>query len=279
MKLYDRILPPRVLELPNGKQILKYRSRAPLWALEVVLLTALSVKVTGFDMGILAARIREFFVILGEMLPPDWGYLSQVWQPLFDTIKMSLLGSAIGSLLVVPFAMLASTNIIRSRLVVSAVRLLLSIIRTLPTLVTALIATYIFGLGTLAGTTAIAIFTFAYIGKILYEEIETVDMGAFEAMEAMGATKARAFVSSIVPQVLPSYLSNCLFCFEGNVRYASILGYVGAGGLGLILNEKIGWREYSSVGMILAVLFVTVFIIETISRAARRRLVQGGEHE
>mgnify|MGYP001778101188 FL=1 len=279
MKLYDRILPPRVLELPNGKQILKYRSRAPLWALAVALLTALSVKVTGFDMGILAARIREFFVILGEMLPPDWGYLSQVWQPLFDTIKMSLLGSAIGSLLVVPFAMLASTNIIRSRLVVSAVRLLLSIIRTLPTLVTALIATYIFGLGTLAGTTAIAIFTFAYIGKILYEEIETVDMGAFEAMEAMGATKARAFVSSIVPQVLPSYLSNCLFCFEGNVRYASILGYVGAGGLGLILNEKIGWREYSSVGMILAVLFVTVFIIETISRAARRRLVQGGEHE
>ena len=279
MKLYDRILPPRVLELPNGKQILKYRSRAPLWALAVALLTALSVKVTGFDMGTLAARIREFFVILGEMLPPDWGYLSQVWQPLFDTIKMSLLGSAIGSLLVVPFAMLASTNIIRSRLVVSAVRLLLSIIRTLPTLVTALIATYIFGLGTLAGTTAIAIFTFAYIGKILYEEIETVDMGAFEAMEAMGATKARAFVSSIVPQVLPSYLSNCLFCFEGNVRYASILGYVGAGGLGLILNEKIGWREYSSVGMILAVLFVTVFIIETISRAARRRLVQGGEHE
>ena len=279
MKLYDRILPPRVLELPNGKQILKYRSRAPLWALAVALLTALSVKVTGFDMGILAARIREFFVILGEMLPPDWGYLSQVWQPLFDTIKMSLLGSAIGSLLVVPFAMLASTNIIRSRLVVSAVRLLLSIIRTLPTLVTALIATYIFGLGTLAGTTAIAIFTFAYIGKILYEEIETVDMGAFEAMEAMGATKAWAFVSSIVPQVLPSYLSNCLFCFEGNVRYASILGYVGAGGLGLILNEKIGWREYSSVGMILAVLFVTVFIIETISRAARRRLVQGGEHE
>ena len=112
MKLYDRILPPRVLELPNGKQILKYRSRAPLWALAVVLLTALSVKVTGFDMGILAARIREFFVILGEMLPPDWGYLSQVWQPLFDTIKMSLLGSAIGSLLVVPFAMLASAYVL-----------------------------------------------------------------------------------------------------------------------------------------------------------------------
>lgn len=273
MSLYDKIFPPRILTLPNGKQVAKPRSRAPFVILALLALSVLSVRVTGFDMRVLASRIKEFFVILGQMIPPQWDYMPQIWQPLFDTIKMSLLGSVIGSLLVVPFAMLASTNIIRSRAVVGAMRLLLSIIRTLPTLVCALIATYVFGLGTLAGTTAIAIFTFAYIGKILYEEIETVDMGAFEAMEAMGATKLRAFISSIVPQVLPSYLSNCLFCFEGNVRYASILGYVGAGGLGLLLNEKIGWREYSSVGMILLALFVTVFVIETISRAARKRLV------
>ena len=273
MSVYDKVFPPKTFTLSNGKQIRKPRSRAPLAAAVLLALTVLSVKVTGFDMGILVSRIREFFVILGEMIPPAWDYMPQIWQPLFDTIKMSLLGSFIGSVLVVPFAMLASTNIIHNRIMVALMRLLLSIIRTLPTLVSALIATYVFGLGTLAGTTAIAIFTFAYIGKILYEEIETVDMGPFEAMEAMGATKARAFISSIVPQVLPSYLSNCLFCFEGNVRYASILGYVGAGGLGLILNEKIGWREYASVGMILLDLFVTVFLIEAISRAARKRLV------
>ena len=280
MSIYDKIFPPKLLTLPNGKQVSKPRSRAPLAAVILVAMTTLSVEVTGFDLGVLVSRIKEFFVILGDMIPPQWDYMPQIWQPLFDTIKMSLLGSFIGSILVVPFAMLASTNIIHNRVVVAAMRLLLSIIRTLPTLVSALIATYIFGLGTLAGTTAIAIFTFAYIGKILYEEIETVDMGPFEAMEAMGATKVRAFISAIVPQVLPSYLSNlpsylsnCLFCFEGNVRYASILGYVGAGGLGLILNEKIGWREYASVGMILLALFVTVFIIETISRAARKRLV------
>lgn len=273
MNLFDKVFPPRTITLANGKQIKKPRSRAPLYAAALLAMAVVSVKVTGFDMGVLVRRIGEFFVILGQMIPPRWDYMSQIWQPLFDTIKMSLLGSFIGSVLVVPFAMLASTNIIHNRAVVAAMRLLLSIIRTLPTLVSALIATYVFGLGTLAGTTAIAIFTFAYIGKILYEEIETVDMGPFEAMEAMGATKTRAFLSAIVPQVLPSYLSNCLFCFEGNVRYASILGYVGAGGLGLILNEKIGWREYDSVGMILLALFVTVFIIETVSRAARKRLV------
>lgn len=273
MTMYDRIFPPKLIKLPNGKTIKKPRSRMPAAVVVLLAMAFLSVKITGFNLTVLIRRMNQFFVILGQMFPPKWGYMDQVLKPLADTIKMSLLGSVIGSILVVPFAMLASTNVIKNRVLVSLMRLLLSIIRTLPTLVTALIATYIFGLGTMAGTTAIAVFTFAYIGKILYEEIETVDMGAFEAMEAMGATKVRAFIGSIIPQVLPSYLSNCLFCFEGNVRYAAILGYVGAGGLGLILNEKIGWREYSSVGMILAALFVTVFVIETVSRTARKHLV------
>ena len=152
------------------------------------------------------------------------------------------------------------------------VRLFPSLVRTLPTLVCALIATYIFGLGTMAGTCSIAVFTFAYVGKQLFELIETADMGSFEAMEALGATRTRAFLTAIFPQILPTYLSVSLFCLEGNVRYASILGYVGAGGLGLIMNEKIGWREYDSVGMILIVLFVTVVAIEGISHAIRKRL-------
>lgn len=274
MTLYDKIFPPQVITLPDGKSVRRPRSRMPIVVAVLAVMAVLSVKVTGFDFALLCSRIREFFVILGQMFSaPAWNYLPQVWKPLFDTVKMSLLGSFIGSVLVVPFAVLASTNVVHNRVIVGITRLFLSIVRTLPTLVSALIATYIFGLGTLAGTTAIAIFTFAYIGKILYEEIETVDMGAFEAMEAMGFTKVQAFISSIVPQVLPPYISNCLFCFEGNVRYASILGYVGAGGLGLILNEKIGWREYDSVGVILIALFVTVFLIETISRTIRRHLV------
>ena len=93
-----------------------------------------------------------------------------------------------------------------------------------------------------------------------------------QAMEALGATRTQAFITAVFPQVLPTYLSVSLFCLEGNVRYASILGYVGAGGLGLIMNEKIGWREYDSVGMILIVLFVTVVAIEGFSHAVRKRL-------
>ena len=107
---------------------------------------------------------------------------------------------------------------------------------------------------------------------MLYEKIETVDMGPFEAMEAVGATRLKAFIGAIMPQILPSYLSICLYTFEINVRYAAILGYVGAGGIGLILNEKIGWREYDKLGMILIMLFITVVIIENVSKYIRERL-------
>ena len=93
MNLYDRVFPPKVIVLPNGKNVTKPRSRAPLAAAVLLALTVLSVKVTGFDMSLLARRIKEFFVILGQMIPPQWSYMPQIWQPLFDTIKMSLLGS------------------------------------------------------------------------------------------------------------------------------------------------------------------------------------------
>ena len=273
LSLYDKIFKPKVYTLPNGKSEEKKASRATIYVIVILLMCALSVKITGFDMQMLVSRIGQFFVILADMFPPKISYMKAVWEPLFDTIKMSLIGSLAGSLLAVPFAMLASTNVCPNKVIVSVVRIMFSIVRTLPTIVTALVATLIFGLGTLAGTIAIAIFSFAYIGKLTYEEIETVDMGAFEAMEAMGATKTRAFISAIVPQVLPFFLSNCLFNFEGNVRYAAVLGYVGAGGIGIILNERIGWRDYPSGGMMLIALFVTVFIIESISRYFRKKLV------
>ena len=97
-------------------------------------------------------------------------------------------------------------------------------------------------------------------------------MAPYEAMESMGANRLYSFLGAIRPQVLPSFLSVTLYTFEGNVRHAAILGYVGAGGLGIILNENIAWRPYDKVGMILLALFVTVAIIETISRYLRKKL-------
>ncbi|AYF41780.1 phosphonate ABC transporter, permease protein PhnE [Ethanoligenens harbinense] len=262
----------RIYRLANGKEVTRPRTWWPLVLAAVLAMLLLSVCITGFDPSVLVQRGGQFFVIVGQMFPPDLAYTHAIWGPLFDTIKMSLFGSFIGAALAVPFALLAASNVVKNRAAVAASRALLSVLRTVPSLVSALIATYLFGLGTMAGTAAIAIFTFAYVGKLLYEQIETTDMGAYEALEAMGASPFRAFLAAIWPQVLPGYLSVSLFCFEGNVRYASILGYVGAGGLGLLLNEKIGWREYSGVGMILLMLLCTVFVIENISQYLRRKL-------
>jgi phosphonate transport system permease protein len=152
------------------------------------------------------------------------------------------------------------------------VRFILALIRTLPTLIIALACALIFSLGTFAGTVAIAIFTFGIVAKMLYESIETIDMGPFEAMEALGADKFQAFWSACVPQILPVYLSHCLYCFEMNVRASAILGYVGAGGLGITINERIGWRDYNGLGMVLLTLFVVVLAIEFFSEYLRKKL-------
>ena len=252
----NKLFASKELTLKNGTTVTEPKSKAIFVAIGLLIAMYFSAKITGFNLHTILTRGVQFFVIIGRMFPPAWEYSSNIWQPLIDTIKMSLLGSLLGSILVIPFAIVASSNIIKNKWIISLSRLFLSVVRTLPTLVTALIATY----------------TFAYCGKQLYEQIETVDMGAFEAAEALGATKGQAFTSAIIPQILPTYLASSLYCFEGNVRYASILGYVGAGGIGIILNENLGWREYGNVGMILVTLFITVVIIESVSYYLRTKL-------
>lgn len=262
----------KTINLPNGKQVVEKPSVAPLVTVIVLVFTFVSMRVTKFDFEALATRGNEFFVILGKMIPPNLSYLDSVWGFLFDTIKMSLLGSLLGALVAVPLALLASSNIVPNRFVTGFFKLILSIMRTLPTIVTALIATFIFGIGPMAGTLAIFIFTVAYVGKLTYEQIEALDMSTFEALESMGLTKFQAFRYAVIPEVLPTYLSTSLFNFEGNIRYSAILGYVGAGGLGILLNKELGFRNYSNVGTILLVLIVTVAIIEMISEYARKKL-------
>lgn len=274
--MYNKLLLPKKIVLPNGKIVHEKRSPTLLILLLLTAALVLSVRMTSFSLRILVERIGQFFVILGDMFPPNWSYWPHLWQSLADTLQMSLIGSLIGAVLALPTAILASGNIVRSRVVTGIFKIALSLLRTLPTLVSALIATFVFGLGPMAGVVAILLFTLSYVGKLLYEKIENVDMGAFEAMESIGLTRLQAFRYAVLPQVLPGYLSDSLFCFEGNVRYAAILGYVGAGGVGLLIKEDLGWRDYPNVGMIILALVVTVYLIETVSEHFRKKLIQGG---
>ncbi len=269
---FDKIFKPQVITLANGHSTIRRRSRAPLVVLILAVVIFLSLRMTGFDLSVIINKFDKLIDLMVKLFHPKWSFFEKVTRPLVDTIKMSILGTVIGCLLALPVSVLASTNIDKNHVVVSVLRFILALIRTLPTLVIALVCALIFGLGTFAGTLAISIFTFGIVAKMLYESIETIDMGPFEAMEAMGANKFQAFWSACVPQILPVYLSHSLYCFEMNVRASAILGYVGAGGLGITINERIGWRDYEGLGMVLLTLFVVVVAIEFFSEYLRGKL-------
>ena len=270
--LFDRIFKPEVITLDNGHEVKKPKSKTPLIIICLVIVLAFSIRMTGFDLGIIVKRFAQLGVILGKIFHPDFSFLPKVIGPLIDTIKMSLLGTIIGCTLALPIAILSSSNINKNKILLSLCKFLLAIVRTLPTIIIATIAALIFSLGTFAGTVAITIFTFGVVGKMLFESIETIDMGPFEAMESFGANKFEAFWSACIPQIFPTYLSHCLYCFEMNIRAASILGYVGAGGLGLLINERIGWRDYNSLGTVLLVLFIAVVLVDCLSTYFRKKL-------
>ena len=272
VKLFDRIFKPQVITLPNGKTVDRPRSRMPLILIALVLVLYWALQMTGFDLSVITARFAKMLDLLRKIFQPDWSFFPKVINPLLDTIKMSILGTVIGCLLALPVAILSSSNINKNVVIVSFFRFILGLIRTLPTLILAQVCALIFSLGTFAGTVAISIFTFGIVAKMLFESIETIDMGPFEAMEALGADKFRAFWSACVPQILPVYLSHSLYCFEMNIRASAILGYVGAGGLGITINERVGWRDYNGLGMVLLTLFVVVVAIEFFSEYLRKKL-------
>ena len=220
---------------------------------------------TGCDLGLMWSRRDHLTDIAARMLPPDWSFTGKVLPPLWSTVQMSVTGTALGAAMAVPAAMVCAGPLPGPAVLKKVFRFLIQVLRSFPALILALLATFFLGLGAFAGTAAITVYTFAIMTRLTYEDMESAPLGPYLALRAMGATPARAFARAIFPEILPAYLTNALYLLEGNVRHSSILGYVGAGGIGLLLNEKVSWREYDRVGMILLLLFVIVYGMEHLS--------------
>ena len=219
------------------------------------------------------SRIPNFFTILSQMVTQlDLEYLSNTLDPLLDTLKMAFLGTIIGSFVALPISFLASQNIVKNRYISITMKLILSLFRTLPSILYALVFAFVFGYGTFVGTLSLAVFTLAISSKILYENIETLDMGAFQAIESTGATKLQAFTVSILPQIYGNFVSTALYSFEINIRYSAILGFVGAGGIGILLNDAMSLRDYGKVSVMLLGLLFLVLVTENVSRYVRKRV-------
>ena len=204
--------------------------------------------------------------LLSGMFPMDFAYIPHILTPLFYTIQMSVTGTVIGSVLACILAPACAGSMDFPKWIRYVLRFLIQILRSFPALILALCATFLFGLGTFAGTFAITLYTFAIMTRLTYQDMEAASPLAYQALRTMGVSRFPAYIHGLFPEIAPSFFTNALYMLETNVRHSSILGYVGAGGIGLLLNEKISWLEYEKVGSILLVLFLAVFIIENLSR-------------
>jgi phosphonate transport system permease protein len=217
---------------------------------------------------------RQAADIFGRMLPPRWDYANQLWLPLWDTINIATLGTLLAIVLGTPLGFLAARNTTPSVLLVRPVALLIIVSsRSINALIWGLLLVAILGPGVLAGIIAIALRSIGFIGKLLYEAIEEIDTTQVEAIRATGANGAQIVSYGIVPQILPAFATICVFRWDINIRESTVLGLVGAGGLGLALESSLNTLAWPQVTVILLMILVTVVISEWITAKVRKAII------
>jgi phosphonate transport system permease protein len=208
-----------------------------------------------------------------DFLKDQIAYVSQIKSPLVETFQMAIVGTAIGSLLAVPLALYSAANLARNRAVYFAVRTVMSVIRTIPDLVLAALLAGAFGIGALPGIMALGIFSMAIVAKLLSESIEAIDPGPLEAIQATGGNWVQQIAYGVWPQIVPQFMGYVLYVLEVNVRASTVLGYVGAGGIGQVLYTNLNLGQFRQVGVVVVVMLAVVIIMDWISNALRERLV------
>lgn len=216
---------------------------------------------------------KTLYLWYPDYIPEQLAYVKEVWDPLLITFKMAILGSLIGAFFAVPFSLLAARNLVKSKTVYYIFRTFNNLVRTIPDLVLASVLSGMFGLGAFPAITALAIFSFALVAKMASESIEAIDPGPLEAMKACGANRLQQIRFGVVPQVLPQYLSYTLYVLEVDVRASTVIGLVGAGGIGQVLYADLNLMRYRNVGVIVVILLVAVLLVDFISTKLRERLV------
>lgn len=212
--------------------------------------------------------------LVGRMFPPRWTYANQLWKAMWDTINMATLGTGLAVLLGVPVAFLAAHNTTPSALLVRPVAIFVIVAsRSINSLIWALLLVVVFGPGTLAGILAIALRSIGFIGKLLYEAIEEIDRTQVEAVTATGASRAQVLAWGIVPQVMPAFAGITVFRWDINIREATVLGLVGAGGIGMQLQASINTLAWPQVTVIFALILVTVVVSEWLSARVRHAVI------
>ncbi len=210
----------------------------------------------------------------GRAVPPRWTYIGELWAPLWDTINIATLGTVFAIILAVPVAFLAARNTTPSALFIRPVALLIIVSsRSINSLIWALLLVSIVGPGVFAGVIAISIRSIGFCAKLMYEAIEEIDRKQVEAITATGANRWQVMAFGIVPQILPAVAGISVFRWDINIRESTVLGIVGAGGIGLQLQGSLNTLAWPQVSLILVVILFTVIVSEWVSAKVRGAII------
>ena len=217
-------------------------------------------------------RISRIAKYIPQYFPPDFTYWKVYLVDTLITIAMGIWGTLLAAIAAIPLSILASNNVFPAW-IVQPTRRLLDAMRAINELVFALIFIVAVGLGPFAGVLALFLHTAGTLGKLFSEAVEAIEPGPVEGIRATGASKIQEVIYGVIPQVIPLWTSFTLYRFESNVRSASVLGIVGAGGIGVSLYQSFGSFEYQKVCAILIILITATSLIDFASARVRNWLV------
>jgi phosphonate transport system permease protein len=218
------------------------------------------------------ADMYRLFKVMYSDIP--WDELGRLSGLMWDSIAMAWIGTLIAAIFAVPLAFLAAENLV-ARPVAWVMRQVFNLLRAVPEVILALLFVPMFGLTPMAGVMAIAVGSIGSLGKLFYEIIENIQAGPVEAADAVGASSIQRLRWGVLPQVAPELSSFLLYRFEINIRASSVLGIVGAGGIGGVLADTVRFKEYGVAGLALLVVIVGTIAVDTVSGAIRKRIVAG----
>ena len=229
------------------------------------------------DIMKLLEGIPNLQIVLEEALVVELKYIPTALWAMFETIQMAFIGTVVGVAISLPLSMFAARNL-NSKFVYAPIRALLAAMRTFPSILWALLFVIMVGSGSFAGILAIIMYTIGFIAKLQYETIETIDSDPMDAVDSIGVSKSQLIRYVVIPESASHLLSQILYMFDYNVRQTSILGLVGAGGIGFYIINYIKFFEYGKAAIFMLVVLITVLALDWASVKIRDKYIIKSQH-
>ena len=267
------------LEINNKtKHLEKYLRQLWSWRTYVFILfliSALTLVVIDLEINFLelfSDSFKYFGDIFSRMLPPDFSNIGNLIYAMVETIEIAFLGTFIAIVLSIPVGLLSARNLAPNYGIFLVARTVTIFFRAIPEFIIAMILVIAIGFGAIPGVLALGIHTMGFLAKFYAEDIEHINKGPVDVLRASGASKRQIISFAVIPQIIPSFIGNNLYILDRNIRMATMLGIVGAGGIGYELQSSFRMFEYQKVSSIILIIFVTIFLIDNLSSYIRSKV-------